>query len=86
MSFSSHVFFNFVGLLDTCVVVIDYDCATSIHISQTHLFVRFYYLQIGFAYMGVRRIDANDPLDLNSWLVLLMHKSELVLAHALDFY
>ena len=79
-------FFNFVGLRDTWVVAIDHYCATSIRMSQTPLFVRFYYFQIGFAYMGDRRIDANDPLDLNSWLVLLMHKSDLVLAHALDFY
>ena len=63
----------------------DYDCVTNIHITQTHLFVRFYYFQIDFAYMADRRTDATDPLDLNSWLVLLMHKYELVLAHALDF-
>ena len=86
MSFSSHVFFSFVGLLDTWVVAIDYDCVISIHIGQTHLFVRFYHFQIDFAYMVDRWIDATDPLDLNSWLVLLMHKSELVLAHALPFY
>ena len=36
--------------------------------------------------MTDRRIDATDPIDLNGWLVLLMHKSELVLAHAIDFY
>ena len=48
--------------------------------------VSFYYFQIDFAHMTDRRIDATDPLGLNSWLVLLMRKSELVLAHALDFY
>ena len=79
-------FFSFVGLLDTWVVATDYDCVTNIHIAQTHLLVRFYYFQIDFAYMADRRIDATDPLDLNSWLVLLMQKSELVLAHALGFY
>ena len=79
-------FFSFVGPLDTWVVATDYDCVTNIHIAQTHLLVRFYYFQIDFAYMANRRIDATDPLDLNSWLVLLMHTSELVLAHAVDFY
>ena len=58
----------------------------SIHIVLTHLLVSFYYFQMDFAYMTDRWIDATDPLDLNSWLVLLMRKSELVLAHALDFY
>ena len=83
----SHVFFcSFVGLLDTWVVAVDYDCVTNTHIAQTHLLVRFYYFQIDFAYMTDRRIDATDLRDLNSWLFLLMHKSELVLAHALDFY
>ena len=86
MSFFSHVFFSFVGLLDTWLVAIDYDCVTNIHIAQTHLFVRFYYFQIGFTDMVDRRVDATDPLDLNSWFVLLIHKSELVLAYALDFY
>ena len=78
--------FSFVRLLDTWVVAIDYDCVTNIYIVQTHLFVRFYYFQIDFAYMADRRIDVTDTLDLNNWLVLLMHKSERVLAHALDFY
>ena len=68
------------------VVAIDYDCVINTHISQTHLLVRFYYFQIDFTYMTDRRIDATDPRDLNSWLFLLMHKSELVLANALDFY
>ena len=86
-----HVFFqprvsSFVGLYGKWVVAIDYDCVTNIHIAQTHLFVCFYYFQIDFAYMDDRQIDATDPFDLNSWLVLLMHKSALVLAHALDFY
>ena len=57
------------GLLDTWLVAIDYDCVTNIHITQTDLFVRFYYFQIDFAYMTDRRIDDTDPLDLNSWLV-----------------
>ena len=85
MSFSS-LFFSFVGLLDTWVVIIDYDCVTNIHIAQTHLFVRFYYFHIYFAYMADKRIDVTDPLDLNSCWVLLLRESELVLAHALDFY
>ena len=79
-------FFSFVGLLDTWVVAIDYDCVTNTHISQTHLFGRFHHFQVDFAYMADRRIDATDPLDLNSCLILLMRKSELVLAQALDFY
>ena len=79
-------FFSFVGLYSKWVVATDYDCVTNIHIAQTHLFVCFYSLQIDFAYMADRQIDATDPLDLNSWLVLLMHKSELVLAYALNFY
>ena len=79
------LFLSFVGLLDTWLVAIDYDCVTNIHITQTDLFVRFYYFQIDFAYMTDRRIDDTDPLDLNSWLVLLMLKSELVLADAIDF-
>ena len=62
-------FLSFVGLLDTWVVAIDYDYETNIHITQTHMFVRFYYFQIDFAYMTDRRIDDTDPLDLNSWLV-----------------
>ena len=74
------------GLLDTWVVAIDYDCVTNIHIAQTHLLVRFYYFQIDFSYMADRRIDATDNLDLNNSLVLLMHKFEVVLAHTLDFY
>ena len=86
MSFFSRVFFSFVRLLNTWVVVMDYDCVTNIHITQAHFFVRFYYFQIDFAYMADRRIDATDPLGLNSRLVLLMPKSELVLAHALNFY
>ena len=72
-------------LLNTWVVAIDYDCVTNIHIAHTHLFVRFYSFQIYFAYMAKKRIDATDPLDLNSWLVLMMNKSELFLAHALHF-
>ena len=68
------------------VVAIDYDNVTNIHITKTYLFVRFYYFQIDFAYMTNRQINATDPLDINSWLVLLMHNSELVLAHALYFY
>ena len=79
-------FFSFVGLLDTWVVAIDSDCVTNIHIAQTHLLVRFYYFHIDFAYMTYRRIDVTDPLDLNSRLVLLVHESELFLAHALNFY
>ena len=89
MSFFRHAFFyyfSFVGLFDAWAIAIDYDCMTNIHIAQTHLFVRFYCFQIDFAYMADRRIDATDPLDLNSCLVLLRHKSELVLAHALYFY
>ena len=62
-------FVSFVGLLDTWVVAIDYDYVTNIHITQTHMLVRFYYFQIDFAYMTDRRIDDTDPLDLNSWLV-----------------
>ena len=50
------------------------------------MFGRFHHFQIDFAYMADRWIDATDPLDLNSCLVLLMHKSELVLAQALNFY
>ena len=68
------------------MVAIDYDCVTNIHIAQTHLLVCVYHFQIDFAYMADRWIDVTDPLDLNSWLVLLMHKSELVLSHVLDFY
>ena len=79
-------FFSFVGLLNTWVVATDYNCVINIHITQTHLFVRFYYFQIDSAYMADRQIDATDPLDLTSWLVLLMHKSELVVAHAVVFY
>ena len=86
MSLFSHAFFSFVGLLNTWVVTFDYDWVENIHIAQTYLFVRFYYFQKDFAYMTNRRIDATDPLVLNSWLVLLMYKSELVLTHALDFY
>ena len=74
------------GFLGTWVVTIDYEYVTNIRITQTHLLVRFYRFQIDFAYMVDRQIDVIDPLDLNSWLVLLMHKSELVLAHALNFY
>ena len=70
------------GLLQ---LIMDYDCVTNIHVAQIHLFVRFYYFQIDFAYMADRRIDATDPHDLISWLVLLIRKSELVLAHALEF-
>ena len=80
------LFFSFVGLLNTWVVAIDYDCVTNIHIAKTHLFARSYYFQIDFAYMADRRRDATDPFNSNSLLVLLMHKSELVLPHALDFY
>ena len=43
MSLFNHVFFSFVGRLDAWVIAIDYDCVTNIHISQTHLFVRFYF-------------------------------------------
>ena len=86
MSFFSHVFFSFAGLLNTWVVAIDYDCVTNIHIVQIHLFVRFYYFQIDFTYMADRGIDATDTLDLNSWLVLLMHKSELFLPHVHVLY
>ena len=55
-------FFSFVGLLDTWVVATDYDCVTNIHNAQTHLFVRFYYLQTDFAYMADRRINELIPL------------------------
>ena len=59
---------------------------TNIHIAQTHLFAHFYHFQIDFAHIADRWIDATEPLDLNSWLVLLMHKSKVFLAHALNFY
>ena len=68
------------------MVAIDYDCVTNIHIAQNNLFKHFYYFQTDFAYIADRRIHATDPLDLNSWLVLLMHKSELILDDLLDFY
>ena len=62
MSFFSNVFFSFVGLVNTWVVAIDYACVTNIHITQTPLFVRFYYFQIDFAYMADKQIDTIDPL------------------------
>ena len=68
-------FFSFVELLVTWMVAIDHDCVTNIDITQTHLFVRFNHFRIDFACMVDRRIDGIDPLDLNSWLALLMRKS-----------